>query len=44
MKPIFNMPGAAAYPLVLGFISGYPIGAKTVCQIYSSGLCTKKRS
>lgn len=44
MKPIFNMPGAAAYPLVLGFISGYPIGAKTVCQIYSSGLCTKKEA
>lgn len=44
MKPIFNMSGAAAYPLVLGFISGYPIGAKTVCQIYSSGLCSKKEA
>lgn len=44
IKPIFNVPGISAYPLILGMISGYPIGAKTVCQIYSEGLCTKKEA
>lgn len=44
MWPIFNMPGTAAYPLVLGMISGYPIGAKAVCNLYSQGLFTKKEA
>jgi len=44
MKPIFNVPGSSAYPFVLGMISGYPVGAKTVCQIYNQGLCTKKEA
>lgn len=44
MKPLFNMPGISAYPFILGMISGYPIGAKTVCQIYSDGLCSKKEA
>ncbi len=44
MKPIFNVPGISAYPFVLGMISGYPVGAKTVCQIYKEGLCTKKEA
>ncbi len=44
MKPIFNMPGISSYSFILGMISGYPIGAKSVCQIYSDGLCTKKEA
>ena len=44
MKPIFHVPGISAYPFVLGMISGYPVGAKTVCQIYKEGLCTKKEA
>lgn len=44
MRPIFNMPGCTAYPLILGMISGYPIGAKTVCQIYKEGLCSKREA
>lgn len=44
MHPIFNVPGSAAYPLILGMISGYPVGAKAVCQIYQEGLCTKKEA
>lgn len=44
MKPIFNVPGSAAYPFILGMISGYPVGAKAVCQIYNEGLCTKKEA
>ena len=44
MRPIFNMPGCSAYPLILGMLSGYPVGAKTVCQIYKEGLCTKREA
>ena len=44
MRPIFNMPGSSAYPLILGMLSGYPVGAKTVCQIYKEGLCTKREA
>lgn len=44
MRPIFNVPGSAAYPFILGMISGYPVGAKAVCQIYNEGLCTKKEA
>ena len=44
MRPIFNVPGISAYPFILGIISGYPVGAKTVCQIYREGLCTKKEA
>lgn len=28
MRPIFNVPGSAAFPLLVSSISGYPIGAK----------------
>ena len=44
MRPIFNMPGASAYPFILGMLSGYPVGAKTVCHIYKEGLCTKREA
>lgn len=28
MRPIFNVPGSGAFPLLISSISGYPIGAK----------------
>ena len=33
MRPIFNVPGESAIALILGTISGYPIGAKVVCNL-----------
>ena len=33
MKPIFNVPGESSIALILGNISGYPIGAKVVCNL-----------
>lgn len=33
MKPIFNLPGESAIAIILGTISGYPIGAKIVCDL-----------
>ena len=33
MRPIFNIPGIASYPLIMGIISGYPVGAKIVSEL-----------
>lgn len=41
MRPLFNLPGISAFPFVMGFLSGYPVGAKIVSDLYDSGTCTK---
>lgn len=41
MRPIFNVPGVGAFPFIMGLISGYPVGAKIVSNLYSNGSCTK---
>lgn len=28
MRPLFNVPGEGSYPLIMGIVSGYPVGAK----------------
>ncbi|HLR21378.1 MAG TPA: sporulation integral membrane protein YlbJ [Tissierellaceae bacterium] len=33
MKPIFNVPGSGAFPLLVSSISGYPIGAKLTSDL-----------
>lgn len=40
MKPIFNVPGIGSFALIMGIISGYPIGAKIVSNFKEKGLCT----
>lgn len=42
MKPLFGVSGAGALPFVLGILSGYPVGAKCVADLYSKGYCSKK--
>lgn len=41
MRPLFNVPGESAYAFILGFISGYPVGAKIVTDLRNANLCTK---
>ena len=41
MKPIFNVSGEGAFPLIMGIISGYPTGAKIVANFRKNGICTK---
>ena len=41
MQPLFRVNGACACALALGFIGGYPVGAKTAIGLYQSGMCTK---
>lgn len=40
MRPIFNVPGAGAFALMMGIISGYPVGAKIVSNLKEQKLCT----
>ncbi len=42
MKPIFNVPGEGAFPLIMGIISGYPVGAKIVTNFRKQNICTKE--
>ena len=41
MKRIFNVPGESATALLLGIISGYPIGAKMVCNLKKQKIISK---
>lgn len=41
MAPLFHLNGACAAPLALGFIGGYPVGARAALTLYQSGQCTK---
>ncbi len=44
MRPLFNVSGECSVALVLGFIGGYPIGAKTVISLYDSKCCSKSEA
>lgn len=41
MKPIFNVPGECAIALILGTVSGYPVGAKVVCSLKKEKIISK---
>lgn len=41
MRPVFNVPGQGSFALIMGLISGYPTGAKIVCNLRNSNLCSK---
>lgn len=44
MRPLFNVNGNCSTAFVLGFIGGYPVGAKTAISLYSKGYCTKSEA
>lgn len=41
MRPLFNVPGAGAFVMVIGFTSGFPIGSMVTAQLHRQGLCTR---
>lgn len=41
MYPLFRVSGAGAGALVLGFVGGYPVGARTAIRLYEKGLCSR---
>ena len=40
-KKLFNAPPISAYAFMVSILSGYPVGAKVVADLYSSGHITK---
>lgn len=44
MRPLFNVPGIGAYALIMGIISGYPVGAKIITDFRNNNLCTKEEA
>ena len=42
MKPIFNVRGEGSFALIMGIISGYPIGAKIASNFRKEGVCSKE--
>ena len=43
-KKIFNVGGACGYALFISLLSGYPIGAKTVCDLKEKGVIGESES
>ena len=41
MAPLFRVNGACAAALALGFVGGYPVGARTAISLYQNGQCSK---
>ncbi len=44
MRPLFGVSGAGAVAVVLGIVSGYPVGAVCASALYSGGECTKSEA
>jgi len=44
MRPVFNVSGSGALSMILGIISGYPIGAATSVKLYQSGYISKSEA
>ncbi|MBO4293517.1 MAG: sporulation integral membrane protein YlbJ [Clostridia bacterium] len=42
MKPLFNISGKGAFALVMGIISGYPVGAKIAANFRQNNICSKE--
>ncbi len=41
MRPIFNLPGCAAFVVALGYSSGFPVGASLTTSLRKQNLCTR---
>lgn len=44
LKRVFGLSREGCYPAVIGFLSGYPIGAKTTAQLYREGRISKEEA
>ncbi len=42
MKPIFNVRGEGSFALIMGILSGYPIGAKIASNFRENNVCSKE--
>lgn len=44
MRPLFGLGGAGASALALGLLGGYPVGARTVAELYDTGTLEKSEA
>ncbi len=44
MRPLFRVGGAGALALVIGLISGYPMGAKITAELYQNGQISRREA
>ena len=44
MRPLFRVDGTGACALVLGFVGGYPVGARTAISLYRSGQLSRAQT
>jgi len=42
MKPLFNVPGEGSFAMIMGWLSGCPIGAKIAVDFRNNNICTKE--
>ena len=42
MKPLFNVKGEGSFAFIMGVISGYPVGAKIVCDFREKKIMSKE--
>lgn len=42
IKRIYHIPEACCYPVVIGMLTGYPMGARTTAQLYERGDYTRE--
>lgn len=42
MRPIFNVRGEGSFALIMGIISGYPIGARIAANFRENNICSKE--
>ena len=42
MKPLFNVSGEGSFALIMGVLSGYPIGAKIAVDFRKNNICSKE--
>ena len=42
MKPIFNISGSGAFAIMMGWLSGYPVGAKIAVNFREKNICSKE--
>ncbi|GFN32070.1 sporulation integral membrane protein YlbJ [Paenibacillus xylaniclasticus] len=41
MRPLFNLPGAGGFVVAMGYVSGYPVGARLTSQLREQQLVTR---
>ena len=44
IRILFNLPPSAVTPIISGFLSGYPVGARTAALLYEEGALGKRQT